>query len=311
MPIKKTVEIKRLKSITILDSTSRIRNIFLDKWLLNGIDGIRFYLFAGKIARIPLLGLPMKKTLEIYSRYLHTNSLIFPMQDIEEVINSATHLYVDPCPCRLVAGDKACDAPLFVCMRINTSAKIRKEQMNSKGLSKEDAIKIMRNARKHGLVFSLESCVQPYQYNICSCCNDCCIALKMRYDFKLDIYNSGPYIPVMVTGKCQNCSKCISKCPVHALTFNNDHPDVNLKDCLGCGICAEACPQDLIKMTISKDRIRKDSEPGTMRMILSLLYVYVSMIPLVLIYRLISGSMLQRAKEAIPNKNDVFTKNMQ
>jgi len=309
--MNKTVEIKRLKSINILDSTSKIRNNFLEKWLLNGIDGIRFYLFAGKIARIPLLGLPMKKTLELYYRYLHTNSLIFPLKDIEEVINGATHLYVDPCPCRLVAGDKACDAPLFVCMRINTSAKIRKEQMHSKGLSKEDAINIMRNARKHGLVFSLESCVQPYQYNICSCCNDCCIALRMRYDFKLNIYNSGPYIPEITARKCKNCNICINKCPVHAIAFNNDKLEINLKDCLGCGICAEICPQSSIRMIINKERIRNDSEPGTMRMILSLIYVYMSMIPLVTTYRLIAGSMLQRAKEAIPNENDVFKKNMQ
>jgi Pyruvate/2-oxoacid:ferredoxin oxidoreductase delta subunit len=309
--MKKTVEIKRLESIAILDSTSKIRNNFLDKWFLNGIDAIRFYFLAGKIARVPILGLPLKKTLELYYRYLHTNSLIFPLKDIEEIINNASHLYVDPCPCRLVAGDDACDAPLFVCLRINNSAKIRKSQMGSKGLSREDAINIMRNARRHGLVFSLESCVQPYQYNICSCCNDCCIAMRMRYGFKLDIYNSGPYAPEITANACNSCSTCIEKCPVHALSFVNDRLEVNPKDCLGCGICAEVCPQGSIGMVLSKDRIRKDSEPGTLRMILSLLYVYASMIPLVTLYRLFAGSMRHKSKDAIPNKNDVFRKDMQ
>ena len=46
--MKQTVEIKKLESIAVLDSTSRIRNNFLDKWFLNGIDAIRFYFFAGK-----------------------------------------------------------------------------------------------------------------------------------------------------------------------------------------------------------------------------------------------------------------------
>lgn len=309
--MKKTVEIKRLESIAVLDSTSKIRNTFLDKWLLNGIDAIRFYLVTGKISRIPFIGFPLKKTLEIYYRYLHTNSLVFPLKDIEEIINSATHLYVDPCPCRIVAADKACDAPLFVCLRINNSAKIRKGQMDSQGLSKEDAISIMRNARKHGLVFSLESCVQPYQYNICSCCNDCCIAMRMRYEFNLDIYNSGPYIPEFSLNSCNACKACIEKCPAHALSFVDDCLTVNLKNCLGCGICSETCHQGSIQMIISKDRIRKDSEPGTLRMILSLIYVYLSMIPLVTLYRFIAGSMRQRAKDAIPNTNDVFRKDMQ
>jgi NAD-dependent dihydropyrimidine dehydrogenase PreA subunit len=309
--VKQTVEIKRIESIAILDSTSKIRNRFLDKWFLNGIDAIRFYSLAGKFARIPILGLPMKKTLELYYRYLHTNSLVFPLKDIEEIINSATHLYVDPCPCRLLAGDKACDAPLFVCLRINNSARIRKGQMGSKGLSREDAISIMRNARKHGLVFSLESCIQPYQYNICSCCNDCCIAMRMRYDYKLDVYNSGPYVPEITTNPCSACGVCVEKCPVHAMSITNDLPAVNLDDCLGCGICSEACPQDSIQMVISRDRIRKDSEPGRLRMILSLIYVYASMIPLVMFYRFFAGSMRQRSKEAQPNANDVLKREMQ
>lgn len=309
--MKKSNEIARLESVQILDSSSKIRSKFLDKWLLNGIDGIRFYLFTGKIARIPIIGLPMKKSLELYYKYLHTNSLVFPLDVIEEVINTSTHLYVDPCPCRLVAGEKSCDAPLFVCMRINNAAKIRGKQKNSKGLSKENAIAIMRNARKHGLVFSLESCIQPYQYNICSCCNDCCIAMRMRYDYKLNIFNSGPYIPLIDRDLCKNCGACIEKCPVKALISDNASPSTNLKDCLGCGICAEACPHDSIKMDICNDRLRKDSEPGTLRMFLSLIYVYASMIPLVTLYKLINGSMGYKTEKAIPNNNDVFRVDMQ
>jgi len=309
--MRQTVEIKRLASVAVLDSTSRIRSDFLNKWFLNGIDAIRFYMLAGRIASIPVLGVPLKKTLELYYRYLHTNSLVFPLRDIEEVINSATHLYVDPCPCRLIAGEKACDAPLFVCMRINSSAKIRKDQTGSRGLSREDAIEIMRNARRHGLVFSLESCIQPYQYNICSCCSDCCIALRMRYDFKLDIYNSGPYVPEMTAGACSACGMCADRCPVRAIALTDGRPSVNLKDCLGCGICSETCPENCIRMVISRDRIRKDSEPGTLRMILSLIYVYASMIPLVTLYRLVTGSRRHLARNARPNANDVFRKDMQ
>lgn len=309
--MNQTIGIKKMDSVVILDSTSRIRNNFLKMWFPNGIDVIRFSLFAGKLARIPVLGLPIKKTLELYYRYLHTNSLIFPLKDIEDVINSATHLYVDPCPCRLVAGEKACDAPLFVCMRINTSAKIRKEQKGSRGLSKEDALKIMRNAREHGLVFSLESCIQPYQYNICSCCNDCCIAMKLRYDCGLNIYNSGPYLPRFNADQCNACGLCVSKCPVKALSLVNGLPRINLDDCLGCGLCSEACPNDASEMRISEDRRRKDGEPGTLRLVLSLIYIYASMLPIVCFYRLFAGSMTDLTDAAMPNAKDVFTKDMQ
>lgn len=135
--------------------------------------------------------------------------------------------------------------------------------------------------------------------------------MKMRYDFKLNIFNSGPYIPLIDGNSCKNCSVCIEKCPVGAIKTEIDSYSVNLKDCLGCGICAEVCPHGSIKMNIKSDRIRKDSEPGTLRMVLSLIYVYTSMLPLVTLYRLTNGSMRNRAENAVPNKNDVFRIDMQ
>jgi Pyruvate/2-oxoacid:ferredoxin oxidoreductase delta subunit len=307
----KTIEIYKLNSISILDSISRIRNSFLDKWFHNNIDATRFYLFIGKLSKIPIIGIPLKSTLHLYYRYFHTNSLIFPMKDIEEIIHNSTHLYVDPCPCRLLAGDAGCGAQLYGCIRINNAAKLRMEEKNSRGLSKTDAIALIRNARAHGLVFSLESCVQPYQYNICLCCKDCCVPLKMRYEFKLDIYNSGPYLPVFENEKCNDCQICVNKCPVNALSEHNNKLELNRDRCLGCGICAEVCDKKAITMVIHQDRVRRDSEPGPLRMFFSLLYIYTSMMPMVMLYRLINGSMQERVLNAGPNKNDVFHDNMQ
>lgn len=268
-------------------------------------------MFAAKLARIPVIGFPLRSTIRLYYRYIHTNALILPLKDIEEVINSSTHLYVDPCACRLVAGEHACAAPLYGCIRINHAAKIRKGQKNSGGLSKTDAIAILRNARAHGLVLSLESCVQPYQYNICLCCRDCCVPMKMRYDFRLDVYHSGPYLPVINTSKCNDCLICIKKCLVNALSEENEKVVRDQKKCLGCGICAEACSRDAIEMEFHQDRVREDSEPGPFRMFFSLLYLYMSMMPLVVLYRLATGSMQERGLTAAPNNNDVFKPDMQ
>lgn len=40
--MKKSNEIERLESVQILDSSSKIRSKFLNKWLLNGNDVFRF-----------------------------------------------------------------------------------------------------------------------------------------------------------------------------------------------------------------------------------------------------------------------------
>jgi Pyruvate/2-oxoacid:ferredoxin oxidoreductase delta subunit len=306
-----TTATKKLDAVTLLDSKWRLRDNLLKGYFSNSIDALSFYEFSARIAQLPAIGRPYKKVLNLYYRYVHTNSLVFPLKDIEEIIKSAAHIYVDPCTCRLAAGEKACNAPLFVCMRINRAAEIRKIQEDSEGLSKDDALAVMRNARKYNLVFSLESCIQPYQYQICACCSDCCVAMRMRYRYGLDAYQSGPYLPEFGPKDCKQCSACIDKCPVHALSVVGGKPVVDLKTCLGCGICAEICPNDSIEMIIHQDRMRKDEEPGAIRLFISVLFIYLMMLPVFAAHRLITGSRMNRLKTAAPIQSDLYHEGMQ
>lgn len=293
-----------LKGVAIHDSRSRLRDDLLKKWFPNSLDGIRFYLFMGKLTQKPLISGPLKKSMSLYYRYIHTNSIVLPPADIEEVINDASDIIVEPCPCRLAAENDSCTAPLFVCMRINRSAAIRMEQKQSKSLSKEEAVAIMRNARKHGMVFSLESCIQPYQNNICTCCTCCCIAMKMRYEFGLDIFHSGPYVPELKQGACNDCGLCAEKCPVKAVTSPGPVPAIDLSRCLGCGICAEVCPTQGITMVKRPERVRKDTEPGYLRLLLSVGYIYLCMMPAFIAFRLFMGSKKHVAENARPRQSD-------
>lgn len=275
------------------------------------MDAIRFYHFTGTLARLPVVGRFVKKGLHLYYRYLHTNSLVFPLKEMEAVIETATDLYVDPCPCRVIAEDNRCDAPIYTCMRINHTAALRKEMKGEAGLSKGDALAILRNAYEKGLVLSLESCIQPYQNNICMCCTCCCIAMKMRYDYGVPIYNSGPYLPVWGGEACTDCSSCAAACPVGALSITGGGVWVDLDTCLGCGHCAAVCPSGAIEMVLSPSRVRKEPEPGPIRLILSLVYIHAVMVPSVLLFRLVAGSRQDLMDHAFPNDNDFFEPSMQ
>ncbi len=297
--------------MTILDNKSKVRTNLLKKYLPNTIDSIRFYHFTGKLAKLPVVGPFVKKGLYLYYRLIHTNSIVFPLKEMEKAIETAVDIYVDPCPCRVIAEKDACDAPLFTCMRINHTATIRKEMKGSKGLSKEDALSILRNAYKKDLVLSLESCIQPYQNNICMCCSCCCIAMKMRYDYGVPIYNSGPFIPVSSPGKCTDCQNCVEKCPVKAISISENGMEVNLNNCLGCGLCSASCDADAINMNFDQKRVRKEAEPSGFMLILYLVYIYSMMIPSVILYKLINGSKQENMINVEPNINDYFSKNMQ
>ena len=298
-----TSEKKDLNGITLLDSRSRIRNDFLKLWFRNAIDGIRFYAMMGRLTQAPIIGSSIKKSLYLYYRYIHTNSIILPLEDIEEILQNANDIYVEPCPCRLAEGEELCEAPLFTCMRINHSATIRKEQKQDRGITPQEAIEIARNANRHGLVMSLESCIQPYQNNICMCCTDCCVAMKMRYKYQVPIYHFGPYIPESKIEGCKECGSCTKKCPVGAIKRVNNQLHINLEDCLGCGLCAQACPENCIVMVKKSERLRIDKEPGPIQMFLSFLYIYLVMVPAVSIYKLFAGSQADKVN-AKPRPSD-------
>ncbi|MGM0435745.1 MAG: [Fe-Fe] hydrogenase large subunit C-terminal domain-containing protein [Bacillota bacterium] len=43
---------------------------------------------------------------------------------------------------------------------------------------------------------------------------------------------------------CENCYKCIRTCPVKAISFKDNQAQIIDDDCIFCGLCKNACPQD-------------------------------------------------------------------
>jgi ferredoxin len=49
--------------------------------------------------------------------------------------------------------------------------------------------------------------------------------------------------------KCIDCGECISLCPVHAISFDNNWSiTVDDKKCLGCGFCTTSCAMHAINV---------------------------------------------------------------
>lgn len=64
--------------------------------------------------------------------------------------------------------------------------------------------------------------------------------LLMRIDEKL--FKAYP----QMNEKCTLCRKCVTTCPMKALSIENGRVVLNKKDCIGCLCCDEICPQGAV-----------------------------------------------------------------
>ncbi len=290
--------------ISIQDNRSVLRRNILKRWFASNFDILRFINFLAHQTRIPIFGkMFIKPIIKTYYYNIHPNSFILPRVEIEEIIKNSYSLYVDPCVCRTLHEN--CDNPIYTCIRINYPAEIRQKE-TGQYLSKNDAITILNNARKHGVILTIEQCLRPYQYNICMCCTCCCLPKKLRYEFGVDVYRAGPYIPEIEEQECKSCKKCINKCPVSAISENNGNIEINIQECLGCGVCEDLCPSNSITM-IKKRLVQIDeSEPGTVNLFFKKLFIVLGMAPMVFLYKLINKNQQYKVENPEPRKKDVY-----
>jgi len=174
-----------------------------------------------------------------------------------EVIHTASHLGVGMCYCRHKAMhlDRACDAPMDICMTFNGSAESLVKHGHARAIDKTECLDLLDEAYERGLVQFGEN-VQKRVNFICNCCGCCCEALmaSRRFAHMQPVHTSN-YLPEVDVSDCTGCGKCVDACPVEALSLisaNDPHKprrkaaQLDPEVCLGCGVCVRACPQESI-----------------------------------------------------------------
>ena len=293
--------------ITLYDSDARFRKNFLKKHLKNTVDVVRFSYMMGKLAVKPVIGPLIRKSLELHYRYIHTNSVVVPIEVAKDIIRNTTDIAVSPCVCRTVRQN--CDRPINTCMGLNFYGAMKKKA-GERGLSKEEALAVADMAHERGLIAVVESCIQPYQDNLCFCCACCCMPLTLKTQYHVPFVNyNGPYLPVFEESKCSRCQKCVKACPVGAMSFDEKGVrHIDLDKCLGCGLCECACPDQIGHMQYTESRVIKVSEPSRLRVALSVAYVYAVFMPGVWFYKTFTGSKMHLMKSDPREKDIISTK---
>ena len=176
-----------------------------------------------------------------------------PWEDWREILREKQLITVVDCPCRLEVG--ACDRPVEVCLDFDRTAEYDIASGHGRKLSYEEALEIMSNASRSGLV--------PNGVNIaevslmCNCCNDCCIDFQTleHCDIPLDHhYAKSRYEARIDQDICDGCQDCVDNCNFDSITMVKSPGSKKLKAqvdpeaCYGCGCCFMVCEPKAISL---------------------------------------------------------------
>ena len=183
-----------------------------------------------------------------------------------EVIHTAEHMGVGVCYCRHKAEHvgRACDAPKSICMTRGGTANSLVRHGYARRVDRMEGMDLLQEAHGRNLVQFGEN-VQREVAFICNCCGCCCEAMIAARRFGLlDPVQTTNFIPQVREELCNGCGKCVTACPVEAMTLvsaNDPHKPKRRKAvlatdlCLGCGVCTRVCPTDGLSLEARAERV--------------------------------------------------------
>ena len=100
---------------------------------------------------------------------------------------------------------------------------------------------------------------------ICNCCGCCCEAMiaARRFAYLNPVHTTNFIVEVNVAD-CNGCGKCVSACPVEAMTLvsandahqpNRKKAQLNEELCLGCGVCVRTCSRNGLSLRSRPERV--------------------------------------------------------
>jgi formate hydrogenlyase subunit 6/NADH:ubiquinone oxidoreductase subunit I len=167
---------------------------------------------------------------------------ILPYENVEELIESHTKFLVAPCICRKEKNllEEGCENPVESCLILGHGADLYHDRGVGRRIDKEEALDILKKAEDAGLVMQPSNSKEIA--NICCCCGCCCAVLRtVKKHPKPATIVFSPFILAAESDTCIGCGVCVERCPMDALSLEEDKVALDLDRCIGCGVCVPTC----------------------------------------------------------------------
>lgn len=190
---------------------------------------------------------------------------ILDYENAEHLVRSHKKFLVAPCICRRerkMIGE-GCDKLEEACLVLGGGVEYYEKNGLGRRISLDETLAILKRADQEGLV------VQPSNSqsiaNICLCCGCCCGILRnlKRHPEPAKIVSS-PFFVSHDPENCTVCEVCLSRCPMDALSLDDEQIVVDQMLCIGCGLCVSTCPSESM-MLVRKPESEQHDVPKKFR----------------------------------------------
>lgn len=177
---------------------------------------------------------------------------ISTFDDIKKIMDAAEGPFtVTTCVCRQFYDeqDKQCKNTQRreVCLAWGRGAKLYNEAGWGREIGKEEALEILKENEKEGMILQPSNSQQPEF--VCSCCTCCDLTLRFLKRMPTPAqFVASNYFAQSDPELCTGCGTCVDRCQMDAITLENEKSVINKMRCIGCGNCASTCPSEAITL---------------------------------------------------------------
>jgi len=218
--------------------------------------------------KIPQLRtIPIEKEIRVEGNITNYDNVRYYLENCREPI------VLNECICRKkndIIG-KSCQTTNLreSCFSFGSAGKAYLDRGLGRVITKEEALEIIEQAERDGLVLQIGNSQRPM--SLCTCCGCCCnlLANEKKLDAPAQFLGSNFFAQVDEE-LCSGCGTCETRCPMDAVEIIDSVSNINLKRCIGCGVCVSTCPEEAITLIEKEEKDKTIPPKNTLELYLNI-----------------------------------------
>ena len=200
-------------------------------------------------------GIPQLRVVPL-DQVVENENLVYNYDNIEQIIeNIGEPIAVMDCICRKgtdLIGNPCKKTNLReTCLTFRRGAVSFIEKGLAREITKEEALKLVEEAKQDGLVLQPGNSINPM--SMCICCGCCCGVLVAQKELPgLSRFFATNFYAEVDQYLCEGCGICEGRCNLGAVHVVENLAQVDREKCIGCGVCVPKCSSGAMNL-LSKE----------------------------------------------------------